>query len=188
MSFVSLAIVKLFLLYERQSQFKDNEATWPIATGWLVAPDLVVTAGHCAFDHSHGLGRLVKAKAYIGYKGYKNHSNREDRWGTAVATTVKWLEGVGDEPSDLSVIKLSSPFTTVSKFFQWKQTPISKNAAELGIVGYPGDIMNNGERGARMYEMFASTTYNLADSDRNMLQYKLDTYGGGVNPFLTKSQ
>lgn len=51
-------------------------------------------------------------------------------------------------------------------------------------MGYPGDIMDDTERGARMYEMFSSTTYNLANSDKHMLQYKVDTYGGKVNPSM----
>lgn len=43
------AIVKLFLKYEGQ----PATAKWPIATGWLIRPDLLVTAGHCAFDWGH---------------------------------------------------------------------------------------------------------------------------------------
>ncbi|KAI0441904.1 ATP synthase F1 [Xylaria telfairii] len=171
-------IVKLFLLYEN-SLGADDEATWPVATGWLVAPDIVVTAGHCAFDWSHGLGRLTKVKAYIGYKGHADLSGTEAQWGTAVATTVPWCSGIGNEPSDISIIKLSSPFNiATSNLFRWTQTPVSQDGADLGVVGYPADIMENGERGARMYEMFTSTTYNLANSEQHMLQYKIDTYGG----------
>lgn len=173
------AIVKLFILYEQQQLLlKDNEAAWPIATGWLVAKDLVVTAGHCAFDHSHGLGRAVKVRAYIGYQGYQNLGNAEGRWGTAIATNPEWCEQLGAEPRDISFIKLQSPFVEVDNCFHWTQTPFAQNSADLGVVGYPGDIMDDGERGARMYEMFASTDYRLEDADDHMLQYKIDTYGG----------
>lgn len=55
-------------------------------------------------------------------------------------------------------------------------------------MGYPGDIMEDGERGARMYEMFTSTTYNLETSDQHMLQYKIDTYGGKLDPFMYMSR
>jgi hypothetical protein len=48
-AYSSIAIVKLFLKYENQ----PASAKWPIATGWLIRPDLLVTAGHCAFDWSH---------------------------------------------------------------------------------------------------------------------------------------
>ncbi|KAK3370999.1 ATP synthase F1 [Lasiosphaeria ovina] len=173
------AIVKLFLLFEQQvSELPDDEAAWPIASGFLIADDIVVTAGHCAFDYSHGLRRLVKVRAYVGYKGHDDLSDTEARWGTAVATTVKWCAGIGDEPADVAFIKLEKPFETVKNKFTCTQTPVSKENADLGVVGYPGDIMDGGERGARMYEMFAATTYNLTTSDHNMLQYKIDTYGG----------
>ncbi|KAF1739232.1 hypothetical protein CRV24_001164 [Beauveria bassiana] len=173
------AIVKLFILYDQQQQLlKDNEAAWPIATGWLVAKDLVVTAGHCAFDHSHGLGRAVKVRAYIGYQGYQNLTNAEGRWGKAIATNPEWCDKLGAEPRDISFIKLESPFLDVDNCFNWTQTPFAQNSADLGVVGYPGDIMDDGERGARMYEMFARTDYRLEDADEHMLQYKIDTYGG----------
>ena len=145
-----------------------------------VAGDVVVTAGHCAYDQSNGLGRLLKVKAYVGYTGRNSYDDKvESRWGIAVATTVKWLDTDGGyEPSDVSFVKLSSPFTTVDRYYSWMQTPISQKAADLGVVGYPGDIMNDGERGAKMYKMFKQTDYSLQASYLNMLQYGIDTYGG----------
>ncbi|RSM18264.1 hypothetical protein CDV31_002990 [Fusarium ambrosium] len=177
------AIVKLFLLYEGQEkELVDDDATWPMATGWLVSEDVVVTAGHCAYDYSHGLGRLVKVKTYVGYRGHAtvfDPERVEHQCGTAVATTSGWINTIGgDEASDISLIKLSAPFKTVNKFFSWTQTPISQSAADLGVVGYPGDIMNDGERGARMYEMFRKTDFNVESSDLHMLEYRIDTYGG----------
>ncbi|KAF5703978.1 peptidase glutamyl endopeptidase I [Fusarium globosum] len=177
------AIVKLFLLYEKQQEkLRDKEASWPMATGWLVKEDIVVTAGHCAYDHSHNLGRLVKVKAYVGYRGRKTVGDSErveHQCGTAVATTSGWVNTVGgEEASDISLIKLSKPFKTVGKCFTWTQTPIAQAAAGLGVVGYPGDIRDDGERGARMYEMFRKTDYNLESSDLHMLDYRIDTYGG----------
>lgn len=47
-----------------------------IATGWLIRPDLIVTAGHVACDFDHGFGLLKSIKVYIGYDGAKTiHSN-----------------------------------------------------------------------------------------------------------------
>ncbi|KAF5643162.1 extracellular metalloprotease [Fusarium sp. NRRL 52700] len=176
------AIVKLFLLYENQKTLRDDEASWPMATGWLVKEDIVVTAGHCAYDHSHNLGRLVKVKAYVGYRGRKTVGDSErveHQCGTAVATTSGWINTTGgEEASDVSLIKLSKPFKTAGNCFKWTQTPIAQTAAGLGVVGYPGDIIDDGERGARMYEMFRNTDYNLQSSDLHMLEYKIDTYGG----------
>ncbi|KAK6537416.1 hypothetical protein TWF694_011603 [Orbilia ellipsospora] len=178
------AIVKLFLLYDGQtsSGVTEDEATWAIATGWLIAGDLVVTAGHCAYDYSHNLGRLIKVKAYVGYNGKDSIGTDavEFRYGSAIATTEGWINtDGGNEPRDVSMIKLESPFTTVKSYCKWKQTPISENAADLGVVGYPGDIVNDkGERGATMYKMFRQTNYDLNSSKLHMLQYQIDTYGG----------
>ena len=38
-----------------------------MGTGWLIAPDLLVTAGHCAYDQVNG--QVQEIKAYVGYKG-----------------------------------------------------------------------------------------------------------------------
>ncbi|OQU98653.1 hypothetical protein CLAIMM_04405 [Cladophialophora immunda] len=173
------AIVKLFLLYDGQvaSGVTADQAAWAIATGWLVSGDVVVTAGHCAYDYSRSLGRLIQAKAYVGY----GSSSVAFRYGKAVATTNGWINQEGSEPSDVSFIKLNSPFTSsdVGNFYNFAATPLEGKGAMLGVVGYPGDIMNvKGERGATMFEMFKPTDYNLADSDQHMLQYQIDTYGG----------
>lgn len=45
----------------------QDDDRWAMATGWLVRPDIIVTAGHCAYDWGSGkLGRAVRVKAYIG--------------------------------------------------------------------------------------------------------------------------
>jgi hypothetical protein len=44
---------------------------------------VVVTAGHCAYDYSRGLGRLIQAKAYVGY----GTDSVAFSYGAAVATT-----------------------------------------------------------------------------------------------------
>ena len=60
-----LAIVKI------QSRFTrgDDDAVWMMATGWLIRPDLIVTAGHVVFDRSRGYGAVTQLKCYIGYNG-----------------------------------------------------------------------------------------------------------------------
>ncbi|KAI1345950.1 extracellular metalloprotease [Xylaria sp. FL0043] len=180
------AIVKLFLYYQGhlKNGLGEDQATWAMATGWLVSEDVVVTAGHCVYNYSHNLGELVKVKAYVGYNGKESISKSDVafRRGIAVATTEGWMTtAYGDERRDVSFIKLESPFkkNEVAKYYVWDQTPISNPAAELGVVGYPGDIINNqGERGAAMYKMFKTTQYDLESAHNNMLQYRIDTYGG----------
>jgi V8-like Glu-specific endopeptidase len=168
--------VKLFLRYEKQK----SEDPWAMATGWLIRDDLLVTAGHCAFDWSHNLGRLTHIKAYLGYsgKGSISDSNVQFRKGKRVVTTSEWLTTRGNKSHDVSFIQLQHPFTKVQPI-RFVDTPKSGTLV-LGVVGYPGDKTdgNTGEAGARMYQMFRETPYNLEESRDRMLEYTIDTYGG----------
>lgn len=52
--------------YENQ----PNDNNWGMGTGWLIRPDLLVTAGHCAYDFGEErYGRATIVKAYMGYSG-----------------------------------------------------------------------------------------------------------------------
>ncbi|KAJ8124263.1 hypothetical protein O1611_g9378 [Lasiodiplodia mahajangana] len=172
------SVVKLFLRFEAQ----EIDDPWALASGWLIRNDLVVTAGHCAFDHSHGLGRLTHVKAYIGYHGNESINDPsyavQFRTAKQVVTTQNWLEDGSNEAFDVSFILLESPFDDITPI-QYEATPQTGNS-KLGIVGYPGDLMDKdtGEKGAFMWEMFQETSWNLATSSSHMLQYKIDTYGG----------
>ena len=89
-----------------------------MATGWLVRSNLVVTAGHCSFDHSHELGRLTHVKAYIGYHG--NESIDDPSYAVqfltakSVATTQSWLQDGSNEAADVSFILLDGSFGRLS--------------------------------------------------------------------------
>ncbi|KAG7134317.1 Glutamyl endopeptidase like protein [Verticillium longisporum] len=193
------AIVKLFLRFENQAE----DDPWAMATGWLIRKDLLVTAGHCAYDHSHGLGRLLHVKAYIGYSGkesimppepnvknkfrdiYSNYKV-EFRTGKAVMTTESWHNNGSFEAADLSFIQLSSGFEGVDPI-KYSPTPIASQA-KLGVIGYPGDLLNpdiqhSDEKGAVMWEMYLkdaeSWDTRLSSSNpEGLLQYTIDTYGG----------
>ncbi|KAJ8110446.1 hypothetical protein ONZ43_g5869 [Nemania bipapillata] len=172
------SVVKLFLRFQAQ----ETDDPWALATGWLIRNDLVVTAGHCAFDHSHDLGRLTHVKAYIGYHGNESINDAayavQFRTAKQVVTTQSWLEDGTNESFDVSFILLKSPFDDVTPI-QYEPTPQS-GTSKLGVVGYPGDLMDrdSGEKGAFMWQMFLDTTWDLATSPSHMLQYKIDTYGG----------
>ena len=77
------------------SQYKENPADTHVValhgTGWLIAKDLVVTAGHVIYDSKDKWGGLTSVKAYIGYSG-KDHSNRELRYGKFVAAPTEWIK------------------------------------------------------------------------------------------------
>jgi V8-like Glu-specific endopeptidase len=120
-----------------------------MATGWLIADDVLVTAGHCANDWSHNYGRLSHVKAYIGYTGKEAVSEAHQvqmRMGIKVATTESWLtKGSTDSRGDVSFIRLNKPFTGVTPI-KYAQTPMAGTGERLGVVGYPGDLMKQSTR------------------------------------------
>ncbi|MCJ1265004.1 hypothetical protein MMC22_004879 [Lobaria immixta] len=159
------SIVKLFLRYASQ----EPNDPWITATGWLIAPDLIVTAGHSAFDWFYKMGRLTQVKAYVGYNGRASAedptSSVQFRQGNQVATTAEWLRSKGVRAYNLAFIKVHQPFTGIVPV-KFQDTPRTGRSS-LGVVGYAGDIadQSTGEKGARMYESFSNTRWNLEDSE-----------------------
>ncbi|KAI4230203.1 MAG: hypothetical protein LQ349_006282 [Xanthoria aureola] len=170
------SIVKLFLRFQNAV----NAGSWAIATGWLIAPDLLVTAGHCVFDWGYNQGKLVEIKAYIGYHGKTNANdpNVQFRKGKRVTTTPDWLKSGKYRSADLALIKVEPPFENVTPI-NYTDTP-ANGLAKLGVVGYPGDLRDSktGEAGAHMYESYEPTSWSLAKNEYGMLEYQVDTYGG----------
>lgn len=170
--------MKLFLRYSNQ-RASDS---WTTGTGWLIAPDLIVTAGHHAFDWSYKKGRLAQVKAYVGYNGKSSIDDpqiaAEFRQGSQVATPSEWLRSKGMKAYDVAFIKVHQPFTEVVPF-EFEDTPKS-TLSNIGVVGYAGDITDRftGEKGAHMYEVFQNIEWNLEKSEYTMLEYALDPYGG----------
>ena len=167
---------------------------WAMGTGWLIRPDLLVTAGHCVYDWTHKFGRCVKVKAYIGYNGAASvtspdHPDVQFRHGKRVVTTDPWLKSGDNQPNDLSFIQLDQPFTGIEPF-TFRSTPIT-GSVSLGIVGYPGDRRHNndpnGEQGAQMYEDFGVIMWDLAIANDNMVEYRYDTYAGILVHIANKS-
>ena len=150
-----------------------------MGTGWLIAPDVLVTAGHCVFDWNFPLERAVSIRAYMGYNGKASLKtpNVIYRYATQAATTVRWLAAKGTKSGDFAVLKLNKPFDLRVPPVNFKATPM-KGAGVLGVVGYPGDKSFIEEPGAQMYEMFLPTHYDRNKSENHMLDYLVSTYGG----------
>ena len=161
-----------------------------IATGWLIAPNLIVTAGQSAYDWSHKMGRLIQVKAYIGYNGKAaaGDPNVQFQQGSRVVTTAEWLRSKGIRGRNVAFIKIEQPFSGVVPI-KFEDTPKS-GFTSLGVVGYAGDLtdINTGEKGALMYEMFFNASWDLEDSEYTMLEYPFDTYGGKYLTSSWKSQ
>lgn len=170
--------MKLFLRYTNQKA--SDPLT--IATGWLIAPDLIVTAGHSVFDWTYKKGRLTQAKAYIGYNGKASSDDLKSavqfQPASQVAAPSEWLRSKGMKAYDLAFIKVQQPFTGIVPI-KFEDTPKSA-LSTIGLVGYAGNIadQHSGEKGAHMYEIFQNTNWDLENSEYAMLEYALDPYGG----------
>ena len=170
-----VAIVKLFIHYEFQ-----KPGGWAMGTGWLIKPDVFVTAGHCSYDWSHKLGRATEVKAYIGYDGHQSEkdSSVQFRHVKKIVTTEGWVKTKGQKSFDVSFMQVDAPFTGITPV-RYEETP-SQGSFMLGVVGYPGDLSDKGtgEKGAHMYEMFLPTDFDLSTQADTMLEYQIDTFGG----------
>ncbi|KAJ5930943.1 hypothetical protein N7466_006436 [Penicillium verhagenii] len=186
------SIVKLEIAYEGTGAEMSS-----IGTGWLIRPDVLVTAGHCVFDHAgndgQGWGRLKIMQCHIGYNGRDSLKDPsvQTRFAKRVVTTGEWIDSRDNRHRDVAFVQLEQPFTGNLRIFSFAPTPM-KGVEMLGVVGYPGDmhtVDNDGidEIGAHMYELFQDIKYNLEDAPLKMLQYKLSTFGGqSGSPVLRK--
>ena len=96
-------------------QYKENQADTDIAelhgTGWLMAKDLVVTAGHVIYDSKDKWGGLTSIKVYVGYSG-NDHSNLESRYGKFVAVPLEWIKDSSAQ-YDVGFVSFLSPETSL---------------------------------------------------------------------------
>ncbi|KAK0714490.1 trypsin-like cysteine/serine peptidase domain-containing protein [Lasiosphaeris hirsuta] len=174
------AIVKLIMRYEGMG---PDDKRYAIGTGYLVSADTLITAGHCVFDINHeskkGLGRVTEMKVFIGYSGKKSVDTGgvQQRKAASVATTVEWVTS-GNRRGDVAFVRLDKAFTGNLRLFTYKDTPLAQPDVMLGIVGYPGDKDVDSEKGAEMYELMESNTYNLEKNPYNMLSYTISTFKG----------
>ncbi|RPA76935.1 trypsin-like serine protease [Ascobolus immersus RN42] len=171
------SIVKLFYRYAGQNP-AENNGTWAIGTGWLIRPDLLVAAGHCVYDTTSQFGRISEINVYLGYHGKNalDSGGVQFRRGSKVATSLSWLASKDNKMNDLAVVKLEKPFFGVTPF-KFMSTPMT-GTAEIGVVGYPGDMVTNGEQGALMHELFMTVSFDRSKSDLHMLEYPITTFAG----------
>ncbi|KAJ7466195.1 ATP synthase F1 [Mycena galericulata] len=169
-----------------QSKFrsKDGSAKWMMGSGWLIRPDLLVTAGHVVYDKAYGYGAVTQIKCYIGYNGVQSVPKQgssipavQPRYGSKVVTTESWIVDGEARPRDVAFIQVHKDFVGSLNVFNFTGTP-SPSVVKLGVVGYPGDKDLNGEFGAQMYELFGVTSIDLDTTSRHMITYNVSTAGG----------
>lgn len=181
------AIVKLVMGYKGMDESRF------MGTGWLINDDIIVTAGHNAFNWQGNRGQpgeVVEVEAYIGYQG--RATLRQDiasgqvqyRRGKSVVTTTQYISNYKQRNFNFALIQLDRPFNDVTPI-RWRSTPMRADGVKIGVVGYPGDKNDDGEAGAKMYEMFLPITFDLRKADLGMLEYGIDILGGElyVYPF-----
>ncbi|KAF4497038.1 Glutamyl endopeptidase [Fusarium agapanthi] len=174
-----------------QSRFQDQgHQRWMMGSGWLIRPDLLVTAGHVVYDWGRKLGAADQIKCYIGYNGKQSVGSPQvqARFGAKVVTPVQWIEGSTNRSQDVAFIRLDRPFTGNLRPFSYLDTPEKGNGTYLGVVGYPGDRTLQDEQGAQMYEEFARSDYNIGENPHRMVEYSISTFSGQSGaPVLRKS-
>lgn len=150
-----------------------------MGTGWLIRPDLLVTAGHVVYDWGRGYGPTTQIKCYIGYDGraLMKAPNVQPRYGKNVITTGDWIGTADNRLRDVAFIQVHKPFEGNLSLFNYSDTPES-DSTMISIVGYPGDRSLGAETGAQMYEMSKMTDYDVDSSKCHMLEYKISTFGG----------
>ena len=154
-----------------------------MGTGWLIRPDLLVTAGHMVFDWENKFGRCIEVKAYVGYNGCASvlEGKAQFQRGKKVVTTIDFLEDEDNRQADVAFIQLDKPFKDVNPI-TFAPTPETGNEI-LGVVGYPGDKVKDMEPGAQMWAEFKKTSWNLSDDKLHMLKYRINTAKGNcVSP------
>ncbi|KAM0342527.1 hypothetical protein ACHAPU_009501 [Fusarium lateritium] len=180
-----------------QARFDGKgKPVWMMGTGWLIRPDVLVTAGHVVYDWGRRYGAASQIRCFIGYNGRASLQTAQvqARYGVKVVSTEEWLQDSGNRTRDLAFIQVDRAFTGNLRTFNYVNTPPSGHKTLLGVVGYPGDKSlrdtetGDEEKGAQMYEEYAKNDYDLGESTRHMVEYQISTFGGQSGaPILRKA-
>ncbi|KAF2685364.1 trypsin-like serine protease [Lentithecium fluviatile CBS 122367] len=162
--------------------FTDGQGTkeYGHGTGFMIAEDFMITAGHNVYEHYGAVKGPVRAiTAYFGHEG--NGCWRERRRADLVATSQRWIDGRVGRSGDIAVVRFL-PRAQVDELGDWVlplRPFIPKDIAPRGsewltIVGYP---LDKSERARDMYEAYDYVQWDL-QRDGMLLKYKISTSGG----------
>ncbi|KAL1850728.1 hypothetical protein Daus18300_012806 [Diaporthe australafricana] len=164
-----------------------NSTGWYMGTGWLITPEIMITAGHNVYNWAgNGLGKATVIKCHIGYQGKESvgKATVQTRHAKRCVTSAEWLASKDNRHRDFAFIQVDKPFTGNLRAFSYGKTP-PHGTEMLGVVGYPGDrtikdSYGRDERGAMMYKEFDKVAYDRTAKTNalGMLTYRISTFGG----------
>ncbi|WP_288340054.1 trypsin-like peptidase domain-containing protein [uncultured Allobaculum sp.] len=104
-------------------------------TGFLIAPDTILTAGHCVFDHDNNMGW---ARSIVAVPGGKDPSNPDNQYSSKLLMAPPdWTKtGASNTDYDLGLIRLRKPIEGVEplKLATLDQANLDKT---YELAGYP---------------------------------------------------
>jgi glutamyl endopeptidase len=163
---------------------KSASSTGWSCTGFLIAPNVVATAGHCVnFGTSDGTG-FFQTSSFRIYPGRNGSSTPYLCPGGAVAraqqlwTNATWNSS-GAETNDYGAITLSCDLGNTTGYFGWTSSGHSVGT-EVDTQGYPGDKPSGTQWDADNCSTLSSGTVQctLTATTSQQLFYKNDTFGG----------
>jgi glutamyl endopeptidase len=161
-------------------------------TGWLVGPGLVLTAGHCVYDYSGFVGRIVVTPARNGA------AEPFGRCGATRAYTTRAFVETGDLAQDWGVVELDcrvgeltgwlglrvADDTVVGRAAVVSGYPMDRArgtqwwAADLVRVAYPGQVAYGGDT----YAGQSGAPVTLRDGPCVPCGIAVHAYGVGATP------
>lgn len=149
-----------------------NTGAMYIGTGWLVAPRLLLTAGHCVFMSDEN-GWVSKIEVIPG----RDADQRP--YGSVVATdfrsTVGWTQS-GDSNYDYGVIMLPEANRLGDQLGWFGYASRADDylpGITINLAGYPGDGGPAGVDGTQWYD-----SRRIESVEERQITYVADTYGG----------
>ncbi|RGP72925.1 glutamyl endopeptidase [Fusarium longipes] len=111
-----------------QARFDGKgKPVWMMGTGWLIRPDVLVTAGHVVYDWGRRYGAASQIRCFIGYNGRASLQTAQvqARYGVKVISTEGWLQDAGNR---------TLPLVQTSHFFSVTTNSITQDRVN-GVNG-----------------------------------------------------
>ena len=142
----------------------SDQYTLPVCSGFLVAPDLLVTAGHCLSKDD------FKDRIWIfGYNSKYSHNPEPTFSSDTIYFTKEVVLWEKDEltKKDYAVVRLDRRVPGVP-YFKIRNTGKIQNGDSLAIIGHPSGLPTKISASAKV----------LDASNENSIKTNLDSFGG----------